>query len=164
MKKFLLEIVDEALKRENITFAYFDFPKDEFGLEICNLIEWNKLNKAYRINKEKVNKANLEKNQKVDKNKKFKVELKANNKLKKKNNKSANILNNNNNSNINVERSKNTTQELRNDTNTSITAENFLYLNLDIKYPSPKEHSEGEKQDYYLRIEKMKNKITELNI
>jgi hypothetical protein len=57
-EEILLEIIEDLLKNENLIFSYFNFPKDEENLDVCNFIDWRGISENY--SKEKAAKKALE--------------------------------------------------------------------------------------------------------
>jgi hydrocephalus-inducing protein len=56
----LLEIVDEALNHENLILAYFDFPEDPYGQEVCKFVDWGKYHMEHHHKLHKKNEKNKE--------------------------------------------------------------------------------------------------------
>jgi len=53
-EEFMLEVLEDVLKNENIVFAYFEYPQDENQMEVCNFVDWKGINDHF--NKEKASK------------------------------------------------------------------------------------------------------------
>ena len=50
----IMEYIEDVLKDENLTLAYFDYPKDNAGLEVCHYIDWsNYIEELHKVRKRK---------------------------------------------------------------------------------------------------------------
>ena len=171
----VLEFIEDALAEENLMLAYFEFPKDEEGLDVCHYIDWSnyidelhhvkrrkptiKKTKQTTVMTRKVKAKTTKENESPEKDKKNQTGMSMSSKGTLGKSSAEKMA-----SDVNNEKQK-TALTPEQEEKFHDMFEQFLVKNIpqnSVVNSNPKELTQEEKEEYIALVERMKNKMEEL--